>query len=338
MSKEMRNVFQSSLIIGIVLIVSAMCLANPANSDEMIRIDEPSQIIVTVTGGRVRSEPSLQSEILKESTIGTRFTVLEEKNNWSRIQLTEATEDKEAKSGWISNTITTKYDASKPGLIYQQIVDKYFQRKKISFSTAAEIYQFLPRAADEAKSFEVGGDLRLKQLIALASALKAIPFGKSNSSPYKEFLSKHKADIIYSEPAGEWYVRSENFWALHQRYKKYRIGETIAWTAAGNPTAGECEGYINCHLYRLRITQGEYLNFYPNGKHSLEALQDVYNLFQPIVADLPVKRVYYTASDISDRAEFNSMLADLRKIISKSPHLIKTKILKQINQIAEGHR
>ena len=143
---------------------------------------------------------------------------------------------------------------------------------------------------------------------------------------------------VISEPAGQWYVRSEKFWELHDRYKKHKVGEKIAWQAAGNPTPGECEGYINCHLYRLRVTHGEYLNFYPGGKHSEEALLDVYNMFQPIIADLPGKKIYYTASDISDRAEFNKMLADLRKIISKSPHLFKTKILRQIQQIAEGHR
>ena len=335
----MRNFAKSILSFSIVLVISSVCFASPsASQTTKTKIYENNEVVVAVTSGRVRSEPSLQSEILKESTIGTRFKVLDEKNNWSKIQLKESSENEESKSGWISNTITAKYNSSNPGILYQQIVDKYLKRKKLSFNAAKQIYEFLPKAADEAKTFEVGGILRLKSLMALASALKAIPNGKSEKSPYKSFLVKHKGDVIFNEPAGAWYVRSEKFWELHQRYQKHKVGETIAWNAARNPTAGECEGYINCHLYRLRITHGEYLNFYPNGKHSKEALQDVYNLFQPIIADLPAKNVYYTASDISDRAEFNKMLADIRKIISKSPHLFKTKVLKQIHQIAEGHR
>ncbi len=340
--KEMRNFIRALLTLFSICVFSIISASASSVNDKEAsskKIDEDNkQIIVAVTGGRVRSQPSLRSDILKESTIGTRFSVLEEKDNWSKIVLKEATEENEAKTGWISNTITAKYDSSNPGILYQQIADKYLGRKKLSFNAARELYEFLPKAADEAKTFEVGGDLRLKRLMALAAALRAIPNGKAENSPYKEFLKKHADDVIFSEPAGEWFVRSEKFWELHEKYKKYKVGETIAWQAAGNPTAGECEGYINCHIYRLRITQGEYLNFYPDGIHSKEALQDVYNLFQPIIADLPQKRVYYTASDISDRAEFNSMLADLRKIISKSPHLFKTKVLKQIYQIAEGHR
>lgn len=337
---EMRDQRSKLLTILLLLTFSSFVFAasQPNEEKNNVRSYETSQIVVAVTKGRVRSGPSLQSEILKESTIGTRFSVLEEKNGWSKIQLTESTDTENGKTGWISNSITAKYNASKPGVVYQSIANKYFSRRKMSFSTAKELYLFLPKAADEAKTFDVGGDLRLKSLMALATALRTITPPKAGKSPYKEFLLMHKEDVVYSEPAGEWYVRSEKFWQLHERYRKHKVGEKIAWHAAGNPTPGECEGYINCHLYRLRITHGEYLNFYPNGSHSKEALRDVYNMMQPIISDLPRKRVYYTASDISDRAEFNRMLADLRKIISKSPHLEKTKILKQINRIAEGHR
>lgn len=301
-------------------------------------VAETKEIVVAVTGGRVRQGPDLESGIVRESTIGTRFTVLGEKNGWSRVSLGPDGDGEEPAEGWISNTIVVPYDAARPGAVYQQIVGKYLKRESIPFKTAVEIFEFLPRAADEAKTYEVGGDLRLKRLLMLGEALRRVPIGKENESPYREFLEKYRDDVVFSEPAASWYVNSERFWELHQRYRRHKIAEEIAWHAAGNPTPGECEGYINCHLYRLRVTHGEYLNFYPNGRYSREALRDVHNLLQPIVEDLPVRSVYYTASDISDRAEFNSMLADLRKIISKSPHLEKTKILKQINQIAEGHR
>ena len=336
----MKNFTQRLLLLASICVFAQGISAFSSEDKEVNTINsvEDSQIVVAVTGGRVRSKPTTKSEILKESSIGTRYLVVGEKNNWSKVELEKASTETRAKTGWISNTITAKYNSSNPGPIYQKIANKYLSRKNLSFRAAIELYEFLPKAADEAKTYDEGGDLRLKSLEALSRALKVIPISKTKSSPYKEFLDKHSGDIVFSEPSGEWYVRSEKFWQLHEKYKKHKVGETIAWKAAGNPTPGECEGYINCHLYRLRITHGEYLNFYPNGKQSKQALQDVFNLFQPIIADLPAKDVYYTASDITDRAEFNKMLADLRKIISKSPHLFKTKILKQIHEIAEGHR
>lgn len=356
MKKIIRNVLSFLILCGLLTImVSAQrtdktgktntpvskkieTVDKPKTETAKPKIDLSNQVVVAVTKGRIRSEANTQSKILTEATIGTHFVVLEEKNGWSKIILKEATEEKEAETGWISKTITTKFNVANPILSYQQITDKYLQKKDLSFEDATILFEFLPKAADEAKTFDVGGDLRLKSLKALSMALKTIPNGKENNSPYKEFLKKYADDVVFSEPSAEWYVRSEKFWELHQRYQKYNIGESIAWSAAGNPTPGECEGYVNCHLYRLRITTGEYLNFYPNGKNSKQALADVFNLLQPIVGDLSAKSVFYTASDISDRAEFNSMLADLRKIISKSPHLEKTKILKQIQDIAEGYR
>lgn len=73
----------------------------------------------------------------------------------------------------------------------------------MDFKTAKELAEFLPKAADEAKTFEVGGDLRLKKLTALSAALKSIPIDKKDNSPYKEFLAKYKDDIVYSEPSGQ---------------------------------------------------------------------------------------------------------------------------------------
>ncbi|MGI8670260.1 MAG: SH3 domain-containing protein, partial [Aridibacter sp.] len=265
--KYVRNGFVLLIIFSLPLFVYAVQTKNLTSNPNQKPV-ETSEIVVSVMGGRIRSEPNLQGKILKESTIGAKFTVLEEKNGWSKIELKKAVENEEAETGWIANSITAKFDSAKPGVLYQQITDKYFKKESMDFRTAKELVEFLPRAADEAKTFEVGGDLRLKKLTALSNALKAIPIDKKDNSPYKEFLEKYKSEIVYSEPSAQWYVRSDNSWQLHQRYKDYKIGEEMAWQAAGNPIPGECEGYINCYLYALRVTNGEYLNFYPNGKYS----------------------------------------------------------------------
>lgn len=314
-----------------VFVVSAQ---DSSNSDEEANVER--EILMAVTSGRIRSAPSLQGKILRESTLGTRFKAIAEKNGWDEVRL-ESTGDDE-KTGWISRSITQPYDRVKPGVQMQAIAGKYFARKKMRFSTAKQLFEALPGAADEAKTFEIGGDLRLKSLEALSIALKTIPFGKEKASPYKEFLEKYKTDVVYSEPAGEWYVRADRFWELHGRYKKHKVGEEIAWRAAANPIPGECEGYINCYLYLLRVTQGEYMNFYPSGKYSRQALLNMRAMLQPIVSDVRTKTVYYTTSDVSDRAEFNKMLSELRKIVASTPFVEKQLVLKQIADIAEGYR
>ncbi|MDH3528377.1 MAG: hypothetical protein OEQ28_02325 [Acidobacteriota bacterium] len=295
------------------------------------------RIIVSVINGRVRSAPNLNGKILQESVLGTQFTAVSEENGWEKIEFGRNVGG-EQEHAWISKSITEEYDSKNPGVQFQKFAQRYLTRKQLSFAHARQLFEVLPSAADDAKTFEVGGDLRLKSLIALSKALKAIPFGKQDNSPYKEFLAKYSGDVAYSEPAGEWYVRSQRFWELHERYKTHNVGEIIAWRAAGNPIPGECEGYINCYLYALRATEGEYLNFYPNGKFSKQAVQNINAMLQPIVSDVRTKTVYYTTSDISDRAEFNTMLAELRKIVSRTPFVEKQLVLQQIDQIAEGYR
>lgn len=323
-----------------VLTVFTVGLGVSAQSEVKSSSDEAPgrEIVMAVVNGRVRSAPNLKSTILKEAALGTKFIAVAAVKGWNEVKLGTSNGDGAAKTGWISMSITKPYDRAKPGVQFQKIVQRYFDRKVIRFGTARQLFEVLPSAADDAKTFEVGGDLRLKSLMALSAALKAMPYNKYESSPYKEFLTQYKNDVVYSEPAGEWYVRAERFWELHGKYATHKVGERIAWKAAANPIPGECEGYINCYLYLLRATQGEYLNFYPNGKYSKQALKNINGLLQPIVSDVRTKSTYYTTSDISDRAEFNKMLAELRKIVSRTPLVEKQAVLTQINQIAEGYR
>lgn len=331
----MRYVINSVIVVLTICLGAAGLSAQESNSvEEEMRTRD---IVLVVTNGRVRAEPGAEGEILKEFPIGTRFTAVSDRNGWDEVELGES-DDGVRMTGWIAKTITEPYEATRPGVQFQRIANKYLSREKISFSTAKELFEYLPSAADDARTYEVGGDLRLKSLMALGYAVKAIPFGKAESSPYKEFLEKYKEDVVYSEPAGEWYVRSDRYWELHNRYRKHKIAETIAWKASANPLPGECEGYINCYLYLLRATQAEYLNFYPGGKFSKEAVGNINGMLQPIVADAQMKTTYYTTSDISDRAEFNRMLSELRKIVSRTPYVGKQAVLKQIIQIAEGYR
>ncbi len=289
-----------------------------------------SQIIISVTSARVRSQPSTNSAVLDTLNIGSILTVLDKNGTWYQVKLPDN------KSGWIAKTITLSFDSNKRSETYQNIAAKYFKTNNLSFSDASQIFDFL-------KSAPTGGgellaDLQFKRLIALGAALKKIPFGKGDQNPYLNFVKANEDEAVYSEPAGEWYVRANAFWGLHNQYKNLPISEEFAWQAAQTPLPGECEGYVNCYLYNIRAADGEYLNFYPGGKYSKKALQNITFYLEPIIGDLKEKAVYTAASDFSDRADFNRYLAELRKIISKVPHIEKAKTLRQINQLGEGYR
>lgn len=116
--------------------------------------------------------------------------MIDEKNNWSNIELSDD------KNGWISNTITTKYDDSKRGKIYQDIAEKYLKKDKLDLKSASQLLKFLPKAADEARTYEIGGDLRLKRLLVQRAALDSIPFNKAGSPPDREFLKENEDEVV----------------------------------------------------------------------------------------------------------------------------------------------
>ena len=286
------------------------------------------QVIVNVTAARVRSEPNLQSETLRYADIGTVFTVSEQNKDWSKVELSAD------RNGWISKTITENYSTANKTKIYESFADKYLARKNTDFKTAADVFYFLKKASAETDSAE----LEFKRLKLLAKILRLIPVEKSNENQYKNFTVKNEDEIVFSEPSGEWSVRSQILWQLHARHKNKPIGEDIAWYAAQIPLPGECEGYINCYVYKLRVTEGEYLNFYPAGKHSREALLNITNFLEPINQDSDERAIYTGPYDISDRAEFNKYLSELRTIVSKTPYVEKQKTINQINRIAEAFK
>lgn len=178
-----------------------------------------------------------------------------------------------------------------------------------------------------------------KRLVNLSTALRKIPMDRENKEPHRSFLKRNDKDIVYSEPAGEWYVRSDRFWNLQRKYKTLAIADQIAWTAAENQLPGECEGYIPCYLSVVRMTYGEYLTLYPKGKYSRKAVQQTV-VFLGYMADDAVssKKNYEGPTEAGDDAEFTKAIKDLKGILSKTKHPETAKALLQLKPNEEGLR
>ncbi len=296
---------------------------------------ESAQIIVAANGVRIRREPDFAAETVQIARIGTTFALLGQSGDWNKIRLGKAEEET---SGWIAKKLTRDFTSARRGEIYRSVADKYLKQTAPAFADIAQIAEFLADAQTEFKKESDQADFAFRRLTAVKIALDRIPLEKQEENPYKDFLEKNKEEIVYSDPSGRWLVRGEVFWSLRDKYKNLPLAEEIAWTAAQNPIPGECEGYINCILYQLRATDGEYLNFYPNGKYSRQSLKNLTDFLAPVAADATDKTVYSSATDTSDRAEFNKLLTELRAIVAKTPHLEKSKTLAQIKKIAEAYR
>lgn len=297
-----------------------------------------AQIITMVAGARVRSQASTGSAEVRRMKMGTLINILSvTSNNWFKIEIPAKPKPI---IGWMSGQVAANYDPAKKEETYRQIVDRNFKPDGMSFLDASELVEFLTIAQTEIKNPKLVPDFSFKRLLALSLALKAIPSDKYAEKQYKDFFKKYDSEVVYSEPSGEWYVRSVKFWDLRKKYATLPIAEEIAWAATQNPLPGECEGYINCYLFAMRETDARYLEFFPSGKYSLEALKNLQNLLEPMLADVAEKQVYNGPTDVSDRAEFNRMIAEIRTIVSKLTlaEYEKQKMIQQLNQLAEGFR
>lgn len=296
--------------------------------------NEFSEIIVTTFSVPVRSQANPSAATISNVKLGTILKVTEKNPAWYKVQYSAGGK---SETGWISANAVNDLNAAAKQELYRQIVERNY-KPQMDFESSAEFYEFTSRVGRELDETEKSAEIELKRLMALRVALKTIPADRRETAPYKDFLKAREKEIVYNEPAGQWLVVSNEFWNLHEKYKKLPVSDIIAWEAANNPLPGECQGYVNCYLFDMRMRFGEYLNLHPNGKHSAEALKNMTDYLSPIVADTAQKTVYNGPTDVTDRAEFNNLIAELRTIVARLPFVEKEKTLQQLRTIAEAYR
>lgn len=131
--------------------------------------------------------------------------------------------------------------------------------------------------ANPGETTETRGRLALLWVRTTRQTLRAIPItlDGTKQEPYRTWLATHDADVVYSEPAGEWLMRTENLWRLHDEHRQTTSAEPLAWEVADNGLPGECEGYPPCYLAGLDLLHAEYLRRHPRGAHAAEAVEQI---------------------------------------------------------------
>ncbi len=100
----------------------------------------------------------------------------------------------------------------------------------------------------------------------------------------RAWTEARSADIVFSEPAASWFVPSDVFWSLHDRFAHTRTADEIAADAMRAGFPGECEGFAGCYLESLLEMAGRYLETHPAGAHRAEALESVRGTLEAIDA------------------------------------------------------
>jgi hypothetical protein len=299
------------------------------------------KLIVTAAGARLRERPETSATETGRLQLGTVVDELERSTEKSKVGSAEGFWHLVAAPGgargWVFGGLVSPFDPVRRDALYLKLAGERLANTSATFADLSELFRFLERATREVKSRDALGALELARLVALARSLANIPLEDLNKAPYKTWTDERQKEIVYSEPAGQWYVRAELFWNLQRKYTGLPVAERAAWEAAQTPLPGECEGYLPCNIYRESESNGRYLKLYPRGAHTDAALSNLAEALGYITEDLRGSNPVYEVPS-ADRPNFRQSLAALRAQLALVPAPKKARVLAQLDEIARHFR
>lgn len=316
-----------------------LCLATAAPS--AFTQTAGRKLIVTAAGARLRERPETAAAEAGRLQLGAVVDELERSAEKSKVGSAEAfwhlVSAPGGARGWVFGGLVAPYDPARREAVYLKLAGDRLANTAATFADLSELVRFLERAAHEVKRRDALAELELARLSALARALASIPFEQLHSQPYKSWTDERAKEIVYSEPAGQWYVRSELLWQLQRKYSDLPFAERVAWEAAQTPLPGECEGYLPCYIYKETETNGRYLQLYPRGAHADAALSNIAEFLGHVTEDLRGSNpVFEVPRD--DRANFRRSLVALRARLALVPAPKKARVVAQLDEIARRFR
>lgn len=326
-----HKVFRSSKVAVLSMLLFMFCdgLSEAARQSRMR--------ITTASGVRVRTGPQVAAEEVMRLPIGSVVGEVEASVNTERIAGVEdrwyrvVTLPAGKQQGWVFGGYTMVFDPAKAAESYQQIANNRLKVEQPTFTDSVDLVNFLTRVIPEVTRANAAAELELTRLLAIAKAAAAIPIEKQEEPLYQSWVKAQGNNLVYSEPAGQWFVVSDLFWKLQQKYKSLPVADQIAWQAANNSLPGECEGQLDCDMYAYIRTLGRYLNLYPRGAYAEEALNNLAEFLGEVIKS---KDPY----SVGEKADLHKALAEVRATVMKTSSPKKAALLKQINQVAGQYR
>lgn len=297
----------------------------------------PRKLIVTAAGARLREQPETAAAETGRLQLGSVVDGLERSAHKSRVGSVEdfwhLVSAPGGARGWVFGGLVAPFDPARRDAVYLKLAGERLAQSAATFADLSELVRFLDRATREVTQRNTLAELELARLDALARSLAAVPFEQLNNQPFKSWTDERAKEIVYSEPAGQWYVNSNVFWNLQSKYSPLPVAERIAWAASQTPLPGECEGYLPCYVYKQTETNGRYLKLYPRGAHADAALSNLAESLGQITESLRGADSPFEVPR-EDRPNFRRSVAALRAQLALVPAPKKARVLARLDEIA----
>lgn len=331
-----RRFFVTAALLVALAAHDAAADAAPRNAQAAGR-----SLITSAAGVRLRESPDAASAEVGRLQLGLVVEELERSAAKAKVGSTEdfwhLVSAPGGARGWVFGGLVAPFDPARRDEIYVRLASERVANAAATFPELTELVRFLERATKEVRRRDALAELELTRLVALGRSLANFSIEEQEKPPYKPWVTEHEAEIVYSEPAGQWYVRAQLFWNLQRKYGGLPLAERAAWQAAQTPLPGECEGYLPCYLYLETETNGRYLKLYPRGAHADAALAELSEFFGHVTKDLRGSNPVFEVPP-ADRASFRRSVAALRAQLALVPAPKKARVLGQLDVISRHFR
>jgi hypothetical protein len=216
----------------------------------------------------LRQAPSAGAPAVALLRLGTEVTEVGPTGmdkTWVHVKLADNRE------GWLIASLTRPIAPSRRWPTIEQIILERLQRHGDGFSAIVELTDFIERVP-ELPEPDARARLDLYRLRAVSAAIGAIPVNQGRRDAFMFWLDRQKTLVVYDEPGGRWILANKAIWEVHDRHAGTPTSDEIAWLAATNGLAGECEGDVTCYLSWRNRLEGEYLRTHPLGRHAADAV------------------------------------------------------------------
>ncbi len=334
-----------SCLVGSIFILAWLAAVGSSTSEA--QSDQAAKRITVVSNARLRVSPETTAEEVGRLPLGTIVTAMDrsatkeaigdKEDFWYRVKTDD---DMSGQSGWMFGGLTTAFSPNRREEIYQRIAAERLITARKDFFEQVDFYKFLERALAEVKTPAVVAELEMARLLALSESLRAIPHRHPRlgpRQPYADWVQIHEAQIVYSDPAGTWFVKSDRFWELEKKYRALPIGERIAWIASQYELPGECEGYVSCYFSRLALREEKYLKLYPNGAHAEDVVDRIDELLRYTNPDTQFfQNQLRDELSSEERSQLKKDIAELRYVLAKVTTPKKNAVLQRLAQLSQA--
>jgi len=329
----------------LTLAILLLVLLSPvrAQTDE-VKFGTAVAKITSVSAMRVQKAPQVTAEEVRRLKLGTvvsavarsasEDTVAGKRDYWYRVNLSDehaASGQAANQTGWVFGGLLLDYDADHRQQLLKQIIEDRLKAEQTEFLDRQEIYNLASSLIAEAEDADTRAEFELLKLRALRNWAGSVSNEEKTKSPYREWLTAHKAEIIENEFSGGYDLRTDLLWNLETKYHASPVADTIAWEAARNEQPSDCESDQVCGFF-LFSGDIKYLNLHPQGEHAAEAL----NNLTEALTDEVIKTVNDKGGDkylLEQRAELRKTFRSLRLVLQNVSAPEKTELVRKLGRV-----